>query len=116
MTSIATGQVQTPTSATLALQRRAHEIIPGGAHTYAKGDDQYPETAPPFIATGRGPMSGLDGNEAWSTEWDYDRRVVMLSSVIEACDKFGQRKQLTVKSPRIECAETFLHACLGRRW
>jgi glutamate-1-semialdehyde 2,1-aminomutase len=37
-----------------ALQRRAHKLIPGGAHTYAKGDDQYPESAPPFIARGKG--------------------------------------------------------------
>ena len=25
------------------LQDRFHAIIPGGAHTYAKGDDQFPE-------------------------------------------------------------------------
>jgi len=37
-----------------ALQRRAHEIIPGGCHTYAKGDDQFPENAPPFIVRGAG--------------------------------------------------------------
>ena len=36
------------------LQRRAHELIPGGAHTYAKGDDQYPILAPNFIARGQG--------------------------------------------------------------
>lgn len=40
--------------ATRALQRRAHALIPGGAHTYAKGDDQYPLEAPPFICRGRG--------------------------------------------------------------
>src|SRR5690606_27732053 len=32
------------------LSARAHQLIPGGAHTYAKGDDQYPEQAPHFIA------------------------------------------------------------------
>ena len=36
------------------LQERAHALIPGGAHTYAKGDDQYPRNAPPFIARGKG--------------------------------------------------------------
>ncbi|HCU12769.1 MAG TPA: hypothetical protein DGB72_11660 [Gemmatimonadetes bacterium] len=40
--------------ATRALQRRAHELIPGGSHTYSKGDEQYPENAPPFIARGEG--------------------------------------------------------------
>lgn len=37
-----------------ALNQRAHAVIPGGAHTYAKGDDQYPVSAPPFIARGKG--------------------------------------------------------------
>lgn len=37
-----------------ALNERAHTLIPGGAHTYAKGDDQYPVSAPPFIARGQG--------------------------------------------------------------
>jgi glutamate-1-semialdehyde 2,1-aminomutase len=36
------------------LHRRAHELIPGGCHTYAKGDDQFPEQAPPFMVRGSG--------------------------------------------------------------
>jgi len=31
-----------------ALRPRLHRLIPGGAHTYAKGDDQYPLNAPAF--------------------------------------------------------------------
>ncbi len=47
-----------------ALQPKAHELIPGGAHTYAKGDDQFPEQAPGFIARGKGcHVWDLDGNE-----------------------------------------------------
>src|SRR5579859_7211488 len=47
-----------------ALQRKSHAIIPGGAHTYAKGDDQYPEQAPGFIARGEGcRVWDIDGNE-----------------------------------------------------
>ena len=47
-----------------ALRERAHALIPGGAHTYAKGDDQYPVGAPPFIARGRGcRVWDLDGRE-----------------------------------------------------
>ena len=46
-----------------ALRRRAHAIIPGGAHTYAKGDDQYPLLAPGFIARGQGcRVWDVDGN------------------------------------------------------
>lgn len=45
------------------LRRRAHAVIPGGAHTYAKGDDQYPVEAPGFIARGRGCyVWDVDGN------------------------------------------------------
>lgn len=36
------------------LQRKSHRLIPGGAHTYAKGDDQYPANAPGFIVRGAG--------------------------------------------------------------
>jgi glutamate-1-semialdehyde 2,1-aminomutase len=43
---------------------RAHQLIPGGAHTYAKGDDQYPELAPGFIDHGQGcHVWDADGNE-----------------------------------------------------
>ncbi|HLR33065.1 MAG TPA: aminotransferase class III-fold pyridoxal phosphate-dependent enzyme, partial [Fodinibius sp.] len=46
------------------LQKRAHQIIPGGCHTYAKGDDQYPEQSPGFIARGEGShVFDVDGNE-----------------------------------------------------
>ena len=27
--------------------RLTHDLIPGGAHTYSKGDDQFPSNAPP---------------------------------------------------------------------
>lgn len=47
-----------------ALQARAHEAIPGGCHTYAKGDDQFPLLAPGFIARGEGcRVWDVDGNE-----------------------------------------------------
>ena len=31
-----------------------HRVIPGGAHTYSRGDDQYPENAPPILERGEG--------------------------------------------------------------
>lgn len=41
-----------------------HRSIPGGAHTYAKGDDQYPEGMAPVIERGAGcRVWDLDGNE-----------------------------------------------------
>ena len=41
-----------------------HQLIPGGAHTYSKGDDQFPVRSPAAIARGRGShVFDLDGNE-----------------------------------------------------
>ena len=46
------------------LQKRSHAVIPGGAHTYAKGDDQYPLEAPGFLVRGAGcRVWDADGNE-----------------------------------------------------
>ncbi|MFJ6529452.1 glutamate-1-semialdehyde 2,1-aminomutase [Streptomyces longwoodensis] len=46
-----------------AANERLHSLIPGGAHTYAKGDDQYPEHLAPVISHGRGAhVWDVDGN------------------------------------------------------
>ena len=45
------------------LQDRLHEVVPGGAHTYARGSDQYPEHMPPIIERGSGcRVWDVDGN------------------------------------------------------
>lgn len=42
----------------------AHDLIPGGSHTYAKGDDQYPAGMAPVIERGLGcRVWDIDGNE-----------------------------------------------------
>src|SRR4051794_12108870 len=33
---------------------RSHAVIPGGAHTYSKGDDQFPSNAPGHLERGEG--------------------------------------------------------------
>ena len=44
--------------------RDVHNYIPGGAHTYSKGDDQFPVNAPSAITHGKGAhVWDLDGNE-----------------------------------------------------
>jgi len=64
------------------LQPKAHRLIPGGAHTYAKGDDQYPEQAPGFIARGKGcHVWDLDGNEY--IEYGMGLRAVTLGHAFE---------------------------------
>lgn len=46
-----------------AANERLHALVPGGAHTYAKGDDQYPEHLAPVISHGHGAhVWDVDGN------------------------------------------------------
>lgn len=43
---------------------KIHTLIPGGAHTYSKGDDQFPELSPAAISHGKGShVWDIDGNE-----------------------------------------------------
>ncbi|HXG54321.1 MAG TPA: glutamate-1-semialdehyde 2,1-aminomutase [Vicinamibacterales bacterium] len=47
-----------------AFRSEAHQVIPGGSHTYSKGDDQYPLLAPAAMARGKGGrLWDIDGNE-----------------------------------------------------
>ena len=95
------------------LQQRSHKLIPGGAHTYAKGDDQYPEHAPAFIVRGKGcHVWDVDGNEF--IEYGMGLRSVTLGhaypSVVEAATRELQNgSNFTRPSTlEIECAEQFL--------
>lgn len=45
-------------------RRKIHDLIPGGAHTYSKGDDQFPLLSPATITHGKGShVWDPDGNE-----------------------------------------------------
>lgn len=45
-------------------RNRIHNLIPGGAHTYSKGDDQFPARAPAAISHGAGcHVWDIDGNK-----------------------------------------------------
>jgi glutamate-1-semialdehyde 2,1-aminomutase len=44
-------------------QDRLHAVVPGGAHTYARGPDQFPEGMAPVLVRGRGArVEDVDGN------------------------------------------------------
>jgi len=44
-------------------RNKIHDIIPGGAHTYSKGDDQFPLLSPAAISHGKGAyVWDIDGN------------------------------------------------------
>jgi len=45
-------------------RKKIHQLIPGGAHTYSKGDDQFPALSPAAITHGKGShVWDVDGNE-----------------------------------------------------
>lgn len=47
---------------------KIHSLIPGGAHTYSKGDDQFPINSPAAITHGKGAYCwDLDGNKYLDT-------------------------------------------------
>lgn len=95
------------------LAARLRHVVPGGCHTYAKGDDQYPELAPPLIARGRGcHVWDVDGNEF--IEYGMGLRAVTLGhaypAIVDAVKASLDRgTNFTRPAPdELECAETFL--------
>jgi glutamate-1-semialdehyde 2,1-aminomutase len=95
------------------LQQKAHQLIPGGAHTYAKGDDQFPQDAPGFIVRGKGcHVWDIDGNEF--IEYGMGLRSVTLGHAFEpVIEAAGQHMKLGVNFSRpapieVELSEAFL--------
>jgi glutamate-1-semialdehyde 2,1-aminomutase len=100
------------------LQAKSHRLIPGGAHTYAKGDDQYPELAPAFLTHGLGcRVWDVDGNEF--TEYGMGLRSVTLGHAYAPVVAAAQRQlELGVNFTRpaaieVECAERLLELLDG---
>ncbi|WLS11364.1 glutamate-1-semialdehyde 2,1-aminomutase (plasmid) [Shinella sumterensis] len=100
------------------LRQHAHRLIPGGAHTYAKGDDQYPVLSPGFIVSGYGcHVWDVDGNAY--IEYGMGNRAVGLGHayrhVVEAVARqleFGCNFTRPA-SIEVECASTFLQMVPG---
>jgi glutamate-1-semialdehyde 2,1-aminomutase len=97
---------------------RLREVVPGGCHTYAKGDDQYPELAPGVIARGLGcHVWDVDGNEF--VEYGMGLRAVTLGHAYPpVVDAVRESLALGTNFSRpaaieLECAEAFLRAIDG---
>jgi len=100
------------------LKQKSHTLIPGGAHTYAKGDDQFPEGAPGFLEKGEGcHVWDLDRNEY--IEYGNGLRSVTLGHaykpVVEAA---YQQMRLGINFNRpssieVECAEKIINLIEG---
>jgi glutamate-1-semialdehyde 2,1-aminomutase len=100
------------------LQARLRKLIPGGSHTYAKGQDQYPLRSPAVIARGAGcHVWDVDGNEF--IEYGMGLRAVTLGhgypAVVEAVRESLSLGTNFTRPAEIElaCAEEFLRAIDG---
>jgi glutamate-1-semialdehyde 2,1-aminomutase len=100
-------------SVSKVIQSRAHALIPGGCHTYAKGDDQYPTLAPGFIKRGLGcRVWDVDGNVY--IEYGMGNRTVGLGHaypplVKAAQDELTRGSNFTRPAEiEVRCAEKFL--------
>lgn len=61
---------------------KAKNLIPGGSHTYSKGDDQFPKNSPSAIVKGKGArVIDLDGNEF--VDWGMGLSSVLLGHAYE---------------------------------
>ena len=103
------------------LRQKSHRLIPGGCHTYAKGDDQYPKLSPGFIRGGCGcHVWDMDRNKY--IEYGMGLRAVTLGhafpSVIAAVSRqSASGSNFTQPSPiEVECAERFLAITARPRW
>jgi glutamate-1-semialdehyde 2,1-aminomutase len=62
-----------------------HRLIPGGSHTYSKGDDQFPATAPKIMARGKGAYCwDIDGQKY--LDWAMGNRVMCLGHAHDHVD------------------------------
>ncbi len=102
----------------IALQKKFHSVIPGGAHTYAKGDDQFPEFMPPYIVRGEGShVWDADGNEF--IEYGSGLRAVSLGHAYKPVIEAASRQMLLGSNyirpsmNEIECAEMLLSLVEG---
>jgi glutamate-1-semialdehyde 2,1-aminomutase len=57
--------------------RSVHDLIPGGAHTYSKGDDQFPANAPRFLERGEGAYVWDDNGNKF-LDWTMGLRTITL--------------------------------------
>lgn len=65
---------------------RRHDLIPGAAHTYGKGDDQWPANAPKAILRGKGAyLFGDDGKKY--LDWGMGLKTVTLGHCYSAVNK-----------------------------
>lgn len=94
----------------MTFDERASRVIPGGAHTYSKGRDQFPRNAPEALVSGKGArVRALDGREY--VDWGMGINNVLIGHAEDAiddaaCQALRQGQNFSRPTPReVEAAE-----------
>ncbi|HEX2547763.1 MAG TPA: glutamate-1-semialdehyde 2,1-aminomutase [Ramlibacter sp.] len=69
---------------------RLHRVIPGGAHTYSRGDDQYPANAPEILVSGKG-CRVLTGDGRTLLDYGMGLRAVTIGYADERINRAAMR-------------------------
>lgn len=98
------------------ISRAMHELIPGGNHTYSKGDDQFPGNAPKVMARAKGAYCwDVEDNEY--LDWAMGNRVMSLGHANDHVDtKVFEAMRLGANFTRPGILEYELAAYLTDHW
>lgn len=67
------------------INKKLHNLIPGGSHTYSKGEDQFPENSPKVMSHAKGAYTwDVDGNKF--IDWAMGNRVFILGHAFDDVD------------------------------
>ncbi|MDQ7060723.1 MAG: glutamate-1-semialdehyde 2,1-aminomutase [Sulfurimonas sp.] len=67
------------------INKKLHTLIPGGSHTYSKGEDQFPYNSPRVMSHAKGAYTwDLDGNKF--IDWAMGNRVFILGHAFDEVD------------------------------
>ena len=95
----------------MTFNERAARVIPGGAHTYSKGRDQFPANVPQAFVRGKGArVRDLDGREF--VDWGMGINNVLIGHAEDAiddaaCEALRGGQNFSRPTPReVEAAET----------
>ncbi len=68
------------------INEQIHKLIPGGSHTYSKGEDQFPYNSPRIMSHAKGAYTwDVDGNKF--IDWAMGNRVFILGHAFDEVDK-----------------------------
>ena len=73
------------------MNEKLHRLIPGGSHTYSKGEDQFPWRGPKVMARAQGAYTwDVDGNRY--IDWGMGNRVIILGHSYPAVNEAVKRQ------------------------